>query len=127
MKTLLLLFLTISTFSLAQRNRTGWIEPTDQDFTARILNSKQNSYNRNKEAVMIMEGRVHTKLKDMTRYLNTVKDNPSDKNMQQMQFYVSVVDNLEKRPTVDFSNDQTAREWIDYYYKVITKIENWGL
>ena len=127
MKKLLFLCLIISTATFAQRNRTGWIEPTDQNFTARVLNSKQNAYNRNLEAVMIMERQVNEKLRNVARYLKTVTDNPSERNMQQIQFYVKVVDNMEKRPSVDFSSDQNARSWINYYYEVLTAIENWNL
>ncbi|WP_411897579.1 hypothetical protein [Elizabethkingia occulta] len=44
----LLLFLSMNIMINAQRNRTGWIDPTDQDFTLRALTTKQNQYNNNK-------------------------------------------------------------------------------
>ena len=104
----LLLFLSMGILINAQRNRTGWIDPTDQDFTLRALTTKQNQYNNNKRAFQVMMDGVNKRL-----------DYIIDNDIQFPEKYDEYIrkqlrDIQTSSARTDFSSSETTRSWINY-------------
>ncbi|WP_260211153.1 hypothetical protein [Elizabethkingia anophelis] len=104
----LLLFLSMGVFINAQRNRTGWIDPTDQDFTLRALTTKQNQYNNNKRAFHVMMDGINKRL-----------DYIIDNDIQFPEKYDEYIrkqlrDIQTSSARTDFSSSEATRSWINY-------------
>lgn len=104
----LLLFLSMGIFINAQRNRTGWIDPTDQDFTLRALTTKQNQYNNNKRAFQMMMDGVNKRL-----------DYIIDNDIQFPEKYDEYIrkqlrDIQTSSAHTDFSSIEATRSWVNY-------------
>ncbi|MDV3949333.1 hypothetical protein CMT75_12500 [Elizabethkingia anophelis] len=92
----------------AQRNRTGWIDPTDQDFTLRALTTKQNQYNNNKRAFQVMMDGVNKRL-----------DYIIDNDIQFPEKYDEYIrkqlrDIKTSSARTDFSSTEATRAWVNY-------------
>lgn len=104
----LLFFLSMSIMINAQRNRTGWIDPTDQDFTLRALTTKQNQYNNNKRAFQVMMDGVNKRL-------DYVIDNDiqfPEKYNEYIRKQLRAIETSSAR--TDFSSTEATRGWINY-------------
>lgn len=93
--------------SFAQRNRGGWIDPADQDFTARVLQQRQSDYNRNVYVILLLENDVISQIRRVR--------NSSDLTSGQVSFMNSVVNVINQRSGVDVSSSSVARS----YYRLL--------
>ncbi|WP_260129403.1 hypothetical protein [Elizabethkingia anophelis] len=104
----LLLFLSMSIMINAQRNRTGWIDPTDQDFTLRALTTKQNQYNNNKRAFQVMMDGVNKRL-------DYVIDNDIQFPEKYNEYIRKQLRDIETSSArTDFSSTEATRTWVNY-------------
>lgn len=104
----LLLFLSMSIMINAQRNRTGWIDPTDQDFTLRALTTKQNQYNNNKRAFQVMMDGVNKRL-------DYVIDNDIQFPEKYNEYIRKQLRDIETSSArTDFSSTEATRGWVNY-------------
>ncbi|AJW63669.1 hypothetical protein VO54_02197 [Elizabethkingia miricola] len=104
----LLLFLSMSIMINAQRNRTGWIDPTDQDFTLRALTTKQNQYNNNKRAFQVM-------MDEVNKRLDYVIDNDIQFPEKYNEYIRKQLRDIETSSArTDFSSPEATRAWVNY-------------
>ncbi|WP_236687021.1 hypothetical protein [Elizabethkingia anophelis] len=104
----LLLFLSMSIMINAQRNRTGWIDPTDQDFTLRALTTKQNQYNNNKRAFQVMMDGVNKRL-------DYVIDNDIQFPEKYNEYIRKQLRDIETSSArTDFSSTEATHAWVNY-------------
>ncbi|WP_260211671.1 hypothetical protein [Elizabethkingia anophelis] len=104
----LLLFLSMSIMINAQRNRTGWIDPTDQDFTLRALTTKQNQYNNNKRAFQVMMDGVNKRL-------DYVIENDIQFPEKYNEYIRKQLRDIETSSArTDFSSTEATRAWVNY-------------
>ena len=92
----------------AQRNRTGWIDPTDQDFTLRALTTKQNQYNNNKRAFQVMMDGVNKRLDYITD--NDIQF--PEKHNEYIRKQLRDIETSSAR--TDFSSTEATRSWTNY-------------
>ncbi|WP_260142033.1 hypothetical protein [Elizabethkingia anophelis] len=104
----LLLFLSMGIMINAQRNRTGWIDPTDQDFTLRALTTKQNQYNNNKRAFQVMMDGVNRKLD----YIINNNIQFPEKHDEYIRKQLRDIETSSAR--TDFSSTEATRAWVNY-------------
>ena len=93
------------------RNRTGWIEPTNQNLTARLLMEKQNAYNRNLQAILPLENKV-------IDLVNKIRNSPHATS-DGIEFTNIVVEIINGRQSADISDTSLAQKYIDFYYKIL--------
>ena len=102
------------------RNRTGWIEPTNQNLTARLLMEKQNAYNRNLQAILPLENKVI----DLANSLrNASHSTDSSRSTKFRELANSLVELINLRKTADISDPSIAQGYIDSYYEILEMFE----
>ena len=93
------------------RNRTGWIEPTNQNLTARLLMEKQNAYNRNLQAILPLENKV-------IDLVNKIRNSPHATS-DQREAADTVAKIINGRQSADISDTSLAQKYIDFYYEIL--------
>ncbi|WP_426276188.1 hypothetical protein ACN9MN_14935 [Chryseobacterium sp. S-02] len=114
--------LLIGIFTSAQTQ--GWIDPTDQDFTYKALQQKQNLYDNNLRAVNIMKSRALSDIRNYFEYLKTIP-RLTETHKARLNYTDKVFQFMRSSQSWDYSNTNMSREIIDYYTNVCNEIESW--
>jgi len=123
MKTFLLISALLSSSFLcnlqAQRNpRQGWIEPTNQDFTMKVLAEKERRFKENSNQVISLHKEISLMIKIH------LKNGVSDSQNSYISKYLDAIEKI-NAGNYDYGNSKITESVLNYLQQFYDEIDSW--